>query len=881
MRYWWVLWLLLTKGALGQTIISGKVMQPDQSPIPGANVTIQPVGATTILAFGITNQKGEYTIRLQYASDSVVVKAYGMGFTTEQRTLPNRSQEISFLLSEQEVALKELVVRAPPITRTGDTLSYSVKSFKTQADRSIGDVIKRLPGIDIQPDGSILYQGRPINKYYIEGLNLLDNRYRLANDNLPADAVTQVEILENHQPIRLLDSLVTSENAAINIRLKNTLTTTGTARVGLGARPLLWDVNLTPMLFTRKQQMIASYQSNNTGQNAAQQIRTMTIEDIQNPFDKELSKKNWVRIFPISPPTFSDTRWLDNNIHLGSLNFLKKLNQSYELKLNLSYLNDQQQQAGGTRTISYTPTDTIAIIEDKRNQFRVNRLEGTLALERNDRGHYLSNQLAFNRQWDQETGLLRLNGNPLTQQVNSPFYGLSNHLKDVFKLNQQLITVQSFVRFQHTPQRLSVSPGPFEALLNDTNSYEKLTQEVNLRTFFTHNMVSLTKSLGKGFSISPQLGVQYEKQHLGSSLLPSSDWAVPTSLGEEFTNTLDWVYRQAYSKLKTQYRKDKWQVTLTTPLSFHGFSLRDDPLQSAQKRQQLTFEPQLNSSYELNTYLTVSGSLSRQNQFGKIEDVFYGYLLRNYRTIERRDAPLPANISQGGSLSLSYRNPISSVFGHLIASRRSVLNNILYSTQLSANGTTESVALASQNRSSHDFMTAQISKYFMPLKTTIGLSGQYTQVIRPQILNGLTTQINNRQTTVGFRFSGNPVSWADWEYQYQRLHFRNTVDERKLAPSLQQQHQLNLNFYPIAKLYIGFKNEYYVNRLVTQKNRILFSDLIVRYTLPKRNIDLETSLNNLWNTSELVLVSTSAFNYLESGYQLRPRQLMQRVRFSF
>ena len=71
----------------------------------------------------------------------------------------------------------------------------------------IADILKKLPGIDIRPNGQIYYKDEPIQKYYIEGLDLLEGRYNLANNNLSADAVSKVEILENHQPVKVLEYL--------------------------------------------------------------------------------------------------------------------------------------------------------------------------------------------------------------------------------------------------------------------------------------------------------------------------------------------------------------------------------------------------------------------------------------------------------------------------------------------------------------------------------------------------------------------------------------------------------------------------------------------------------------------------------------------------
>lgn len=138
---------------------------------------------------------------------------------------------------------------APPIRKRGDTLSYSVAEFQSEGNRSIGDVLKKIPGIDVNPNGEITYQGRPINRYYVENMNLLDGRYGLVNDNLPHGKVASVQVFENHQPVRAIASLQTSERAAINIKLKNKVIKTGNFQYGLGYKPLLWNVNATPIVF--------------------------------------------------------------------------------------------------------------------------------------------------------------------------------------------------------------------------------------------------------------------------------------------------------------------------------------------------------------------------------------------------------------------------------------------------------------------------------------------------------------------------------------------------------------------------------------------------------------------------------------------------------
>jgi len=870
------LWLVINR-AFGQTVLTGRVTDTHQAAIPNTNVTLHLPRSSAILAFAITDKNGFYIISSKSAADTLMLKAYGLGYATQQRTILNKTQEINFALAEQSIKLKEVVVKEQPITRSGDTLSYAVGAFKNQSDRAIGDVIRRMPGIEVQPDGKILYQGKAINKYYIEGLDLLGGQYSLANENLPADAVSRVEVLENHQPVRMLDSLVFSENAALNIRLKNKVTTTGTARVGIGAAPVLWEADVSPMLFTRGQQMIASYQANNIGQNVGRQIKILTIEDVLNPFEKDQPPKTWVQIMPLATPTFSDTRWFDNKIHLGTINFLKKLTNGYELKLNLSYLNDRQQQTGNTQTISYTSNDTISISESKRNNFIFNTLDVSLMLEKNDQSKYFKNQFLFKRRWDSEAGLLLLNNRPLTQTVANPFYALSNHLKNIFKIKKQVLTFQSFVSLQNSPQSLTIALGIFEEILNNQLIYNELRQTTTFQGFFTHNMVSLTKTLKNGFSVSPQVGFQVEKQRLQSQMTRASSEAV----GSEFENQLDWQKINAYVKFQTQYRRQKWRITLNTPLNYYDFWVQDKPLQQQQTLQQITFKPRLSTSYEATTFWTLKSNLDRRNTFGDIDNLFCGYLLRNYRTIERRNAPLPTNVALNGSLSINYRNPIESVFGYITYSKTLTNNNLLYGTQLAANGAAESYALALPNESMTDMLMGQTSKYFLNLKIQVTLDGQLTLSKRPQIINGFMTTIRNQSRTFGLRLNGKVSKWADWEYRYKNLNFENRIDNRASQPIIQQQHQLNLGLYPAQNLYIGFKNEYYVNRFITQSNRTIFSDLVLRYTWAKRKIDFETVWNNIWNASQLSLISVNTFSYVESNYQLRPTQVIQRVRFSF
>ena len=107
------------------------------------------------------------------------------------------------------------------ISSHGDTLLYNVAAFRSASDRNIEDVIRKLPGISVSENGTISYQGESINKFYIEGLDLLSGRYALATRNISPDDIASVSIYENHQPKKVLKDISFSEKAALNLKLKN------------------------------------------------------------------------------------------------------------------------------------------------------------------------------------------------------------------------------------------------------------------------------------------------------------------------------------------------------------------------------------------------------------------------------------------------------------------------------------------------------------------------------------------------------------------------------------------------------------------------------------------------------------------------------------
>src|SRR5690606_6324129 len=132
------------------------------------------------------------------------------------------TQIINFKMEEQMESLKEVVVEAHQKIRiNADTTFIRVSQYTTKTEQTVEDVLKRLPGIEVLPDGSIKAHGKPIENLLVEGENILDKNYKILSKNLDAKALEEVQILDNYEENPIFKSRCNSEKVAIDLKLKS------------------------------------------------------------------------------------------------------------------------------------------------------------------------------------------------------------------------------------------------------------------------------------------------------------------------------------------------------------------------------------------------------------------------------------------------------------------------------------------------------------------------------------------------------------------------------------------------------------------------------------------------------------------------------------
>ena len=265
-----ILNIALAIHASAQVKVAGRVTDPQAKPV--SDVIVKLVSGTKTLAFTTTNTKGDYALELKTTpAGEVDLQFSHISYEKESKrmTLKERSTKTDMVMTPKDISLQEVTVKPDPLRQRGDTLSHNLASFLGKGDVTLEDGLRRLPGVDVSNSGGISYMGKPISQFNIEGMDLLGGQYNLATRNIPADYVTNVEIVRNHHS-RRVEKDVPSNEVSMNIKLANKakFKPFGQEEVGAGhmedGRDRLQALlGLTGMMFTNSFQTICSLKGGN------------------------------------------------------------------------------------------------------------------------------------------------------------------------------------------------------------------------------------------------------------------------------------------------------------------------------------------------------------------------------------------------------------------------------------------------------------------------------------------------------------------------------------------------------------------------------------------------------------------------------------------
>jgi hypothetical protein len=218
-QIFFILAILVKINVLAQNlIITGNVTDSSNRSIPSATILLKKYNGN-IIFYKFSDKNGNFTFEIDSISktEDSFIEVSAIGFYNQSNKIERKKYNYNFKLNIRYHDLENVVVKSrQPIRSKGDTLKYDVKSFSATEDRSIGDVINRLPGITVSEDGAIYFNGNKIKNLVIQNDDLMGGKYGLATKTISKENIKSIEVIQHYQPISILkDKIFTIRNKQV------------------------------------------------------------------------------------------------------------------------------------------------------------------------------------------------------------------------------------------------------------------------------------------------------------------------------------------------------------------------------------------------------------------------------------------------------------------------------------------------------------------------------------------------------------------------------------------------------------------------------------------------------------------------------------------
>jgi hypothetical protein len=826
--------------------LKGKITDTNGKPLDASNIMLIDNKNNTI-AYTFSGSSGYFSISYKSESNPVSLVVSLVGYEKQLLPFNGLNNDCIIKLREKQYQLKEVKITAQRIRQSNDTLTYSVAGFKQKQDRSIADVIAKMPGMDVKEDGHIEFQGKAINKFYIEGMDLMGSKYSQASENLAANKVVSVQVLQNHQPIKALRGVSFSEQAALNIILTDNAKGAWAGSLDLGtgttidkSKKLLYDCRLMEMFFGKKMQDLSMYKNNNTGKDINKEVI-----DITDYFRSIHEEKGILAPLSNSVSAIDKDRYTYNDSHVWATNLLLKTALDCDLRFQLDVLYNKIKQHTSMQT-QYLDLDGLPIVtEDSKINNIENQWKSEILYKVNSDKFYLQNRLKGYIDFDKSDGSIIYNNNQKDLFVKPR----KRFLTEDFQLLKNLkhgnsIDISSLTTYNYLPGQLLTINGKME--------------ELNLNFLASSNYVNFKQKVGK-FYIDNKIGADFYNQKMR------------VNYSDEITDNTYKLFT-LYANPCMSIMRNKYKLTFSSKISYAHQYYNQKSCNS------FWIEPSLDWNYTMNAVSSFyfQYSLQEQPQMGK--EIYDTPIFSSYRTKISNNGQFETHTINQIYASYKYSQPINGIFINCNSSIHFGTNNVLYKSTLS-DDVYCSTATNNRYATSNYTLDGSFSKAFGWAKAVFSLDAIYSWNNYKVLIDGLINSAQMQNGVWSFHYSLRPIQLFSIEGRSSLILSKSVNKDNPLFSSgtiKYYTHKLNFNIFPFDKWQLTLKNEFYHSTEKSIKNNY-FCDAALSYS-PKR-CELQLMFNNIWGNDkyEQRYLSNSVQNY--TTCQLRPREIIFKVSF--
>lgn len=869
-----------------QRTITGYVSDSANKALPSATVNLVNDKAT-IIKYAFTDENGAFSFTLTAAEAALPLwlEASYVGYRNQRTALSPGETVYHFKLVSDPGMLKEVIVRnKPPVEQTGDTLHYNVNKFARKEDRSIGDVLKRMPGIEVGDDGSVYFNGKKISNLYIHGDDLMTGRYGAATKTIRKEMIESVDIMMNHQPVKVLKNKIQTDNTALNLVLKdeNSLKLSVNGMTGAGF-PRLYDVSATAVLLNSRIKALNNIGLNNSGVNYTDDFKQLGTSNFISQINNT-PPKIALSMATIGPPDLPLPNYYFNNSRIINLNNLYKTKKDIQFKINLQAFTDRNSLEYVSRTENYLLNDTISYRERQYIANNPSLLNTSFNIMINKEPYFFNNNMKVELSKEDNGSFMNFNDNAFNQGVNRKIKSFSNDINYIPSLRGRGIgELRWLFSYNENRQFLDIGSGYNFEIGNQQDYYDNVIQNLRIPALFS-NLYLGYRVPGTILTQKYTAGYIVETQDLVSQLeLIKNGGAIPYS--GDAGNNLQWHRNNIYFTPEYQVRYKSIRSNIQLPVTYQNIHYSQQEYDLHSKNSNLLFNPSADLRYDLNPEQYLGASYMFSNSFSDITGIYRGGILENYRTFNTKDANLQKKATHSLTATYNFQKAINMLFINSAISLDKTIAEAILSTEF-LNNIQKTVLLPYRNMQSRLSLNAGFSKYLFKLKTTLSLKSQWSRFRYVQILNNNTQPCYNDALLFSAKLMKKISPAITLIYEPKGSWNTSHINDTTGKTGSQEHHAFRLDQYislavtPMKKTNVEVTARHsYSNKSNSTAVQYFFMDAKATYTANR--MDLIFSFTNLFNVTNYTLYSLTPYQLMIDQYHIRGRMGILRLSYYF
>ena len=864
--------IIVCNFSFSQTL-KGKVQNTLKEPI-SANILIKNSENKNLISeFFKTDDNGDFTAVLEENYTKIYFEITAMGYEKIADSIispsKNRTYNLNYILNEKITELQEVIVSQEKFEIEGDTVSFNPRSYKDGTERKVEDLIKKLPGMEVEENGSIKYRGKKVTSVQLEGDDLFGYNYAMGTRNISVDMVEQVQAIDNYSANPLLKGIENSEEVAINLKLKKgKLDISGNGNLGSGFDNKIDprnDLSFNLLGISKKYKSFSSISYNNVGlNNSAEDYFSMSasLEDIQNEdfYAKKIIPEN------IFMSNFDTQRANINNQLAVSNNLIYRFSQKLSLKANISFLNDKitflenNNTFFNTENINYNDqSETIKKPINKQLGFKLTYNTSKVSL--------LEIETAIQSE--------KINTSNSIVQNNNTFFNTSlktenifwnNKIQYTYKIsNNKALQYISNFSINAIPQELNIYPISFSFNGNlQKSEFEK--------KYYSNKFVLLGNSKKNKYVFT--LGSVLENNPFNSNLFENN-----SSINPDFINQFNYKKATLFSEFGTTYALENWKFQPTLRISSINQTYKNDLESTNKTMQSFIVIPSLNISYSLSGNSTFKLTGSYEEKTPNEEYLFTNLIAQNNRFIRRNILDLNLQQNQNYILSYRYNNLFTAFSTNLSLIYNNNKNTYLSSIEIQDNFTFSTFFQSPTNIENYS-LNFGIEKYVNFLNSNIkhvsnyGINNYKNVVNQSDLRNNQSRNYNAYFfiTTV-FNF---PINFQN-KFNYSNINFIS--DNQNSNTNISFNNNLKMLIKPNNKFLFTISYDYFKPNTKLNED-FTFLDFEIKYKPKKmRFIEFWLTGKNLLNNTFFSQTENTDFQNTTYQSSLMPRYFLLTLDF--